>query len=82
MSKETITVSDLSAKHRNYVAELVQRACSYESSIYLEYDNKRLNAKSIMGVMSMKIFPGMSFMVSTEGKDEFDAMNGMKEFFA
>lgn len=82
MSKGMIVVNDLGVKHSNYVAELVQRACSYESSIYLEFDNKRLNAKSIMGVMSMKLFPGMKFTVFTEGKDENDALAGMEEFFA
>lgn len=82
MSQRMITVNDLGAKHRNFVAELVQKACSYESSIYLQYDNKKLNAKSIMGVMSMKLCPGMHFTVLTEGTDESAALDGMVEFFA
>ena len=57
------------------IAELVQVASKYESKIYLETDTKRVNAKSIMGMMSLNLANGDLLTVTTEGKDEEGAMD-------
>ncbi len=49
MSKKEIIVSNVSEEHNNPIAELVQVACRFDSEIILESDNRRINAKSIMG---------------------------------
>ena len=51
MSKKEIIVSNVSEEHNNPIAELVQVACRFDSEIILESDNRRINAKSIMGIM-------------------------------
>ncbi len=62
------------------VAVLVQIASQYESSIYVEYNNKRVNAKSIMGMMTLGLPAGEEVKVSADGTDEEDAIKGIEDF--
>ena len=62
------------------VAVFVQIASQFESSIYVEYDNKRVNAKSIMGMMTLGLPAGKEVKVSADGADEEDAINGIENF--
>ena len=50
MSRKEIIISDVSEEHNNPIAELVQVACRFDSEIILESNNRRINAKSIMGI--------------------------------
>jgi catabolite repression HPr-like protein len=49
---------------------LVQAAGRFESDIYIEFGDKRVNAKSIMGVLSLRLRTGDSFTVYADGADE------------
>ena len=60
MSKKEIIVSNVSEEHNNPIAELVQVACRFDSEIILESDNRRINAKSIMGMMTLGLNYGDS----------------------
>ncbi len=62
------------------VAVFVQIASQYESSIYVEYNNKRVNAKSIMGMMTLGLPAGEEVKVSADGSDEEDAIKGIEDF--
>ena len=64
------------------IANLVQVANRYESKIYLEHGDSRVNAKSIMGMMSLNLIGGEEITVVTEGEDEEKAAEGIKSFFA
>ena len=64
------------------IPHIVQTACAFKSVVTFEVNDKSVNAKSIMGVMSMKLCPGMNFTVLTEGTDESAALDGMVDFFA
>ena len=55
--------------------------CSF-SSIYLENGEKRVNAKSIMGMMSLGLDAGEKVTVSVEGADEEEAMKGIEEYLS
>ncbi len=59
------------------VAMLVQVASKHSSSVYLESEGKRVNAKSIMGMMSLGLNSGETVMVIAEGPDEDEAVNNM-----
>ena len=61
-------------------ARLVQVANRYVSSIYLETGTGRVNAKSIMGMMSLALQGGDEITVSADGKDEADAIHGLEAF--
>ena len=70
MSKKNVIVSNVAEGHDNPIAELVQVACKFDSDIILESDNRRINAKSIMGIMAFNPSEGMSIDIVTEGTDE------------
>ncbi|MBQ3104319.1 MAG: HPr family phosphocarrier protein [Lachnospiraceae bacterium] len=62
------------------VAVLVQVASQYECTVYLEAGQKRVNAKSIMGMMSLGLNEGETILVETNGSDEAAAMDGIENF--
>ncbi len=62
------------------VALLVQVASQFESDIYIESGSKRVNAKSIMGMMSLGLDNGETVKVTTNGDDENTAMEGIEKF--
>lgn len=62
------------------VAVFVQVASQYESSIYVEHNNKRVNAKSIMGMMTLGLPAGEEVTISAEGADEEEAVKGIEKF--
>ena len=62
------------------IANLVQVANRYESKIYLEHGASRVNAKSIMGMMSLALLNGEEILVDAEGADEAEAVAAIEEF--
>lgn len=62
------------------IANLVQVANRYESRIYLEHGDSRVNAKSIMGMMSLALLNGEEILVDAEGADEAEAVAAIEEF--
>lgn len=80
MNKKNIVVSDVSKEHDNPIAELVQVACQFDSNITLESDNRRINAKSIMGIIAFNPTEGMSIDIVTDGADEKEALSAIEKF--
>lgn len=64
------------------IANLVQVANKYTSQIYLEVDERRVNAKSIMGMMSLALMNGDTVMLDVQGEDEEEAIAGLEKFLA
>lgn len=64
------------------VAVLVQVASRYDSSIYFECEDKKVNAKSIMGMMSLGIAAGEEVTVIANGADEQDAIEEIEKFLS
>mgnify|MGYP001070667819 CR=1 FL=1 len=62
------------------VAVFVQVASQYESTIYVEVDDKKVNAKSIMGIMAFNPSKGMTVNIVAEGSDEEEALDAMEKF--
>ena len=62
------------------VAVLVQVASQYDSRIYVECENKKVNAKSIMGLMSLGLSAGEEVVVSIDGDDETNAMDEIEKY--
>ena len=63
------------------IALLVQEASQYASRIYIQMGEKKINAKSIMGMMSLNLSEGEQVTVLTEGEDEEKAAEGIRSFF-
>ena len=80
MSSKNVIVSDITKGHDNPIAELVQVACKFESEIILESNNRKINAKSIMGIMAFNPSEGMSVVIMANGSDEEAAVNAIEKF--
>ena len=80
MSRKEVVVSNVSKEHDNPIAELVQVACRYDSEIILESNNRRINAKSIMGMMTLGLNVGESVTICAEGTDEEAAIEGIEKY--
>jgi phosphocarrier protein HPr len=65
--------------HARPATMLVQAASKFDSEIHLEYKEKKVNLKSIMGVMSLGIGQGAEIAIIAEGSDEQDALNTLDE---
>ncbi len=64
------------------IALLVQEASKYDSKIYIQSKDRRVNAKSIMGMMTLVLYNGETLEVSADGSDEQNAMNGIEHFLS
>lgn len=63
--------------HARASAKLTQVANQFESDIWIEKSNKKVNAKSIMGVMMLAASQGSDVIITTEGSDEKEALNSI-----
>ncbi len=77
IQKEFVITSEIGL-HARPATKLVQEASRYSSEVELEYENKKVNVKSIMGVMSLGIPPGGKFNLIIEGNDEIEAYQGIE----
>lgn len=64
------------------VAVLVQKASMFDSKIYIEAEGKKVNAKSIMGMMSLGLNIGEEINVIADGKDEEEAISSIEKFLS
>ena len=64
------------------VAVLVQVASQYDSTVYLQIDNKKVNAKSIMGMMSLGLNSGEDVTVLIDGADEKEALESIEKYLS
>ena len=82
MIKKPITVQLANGLEARPVALLVQVASQYESKIYVETENKKVTAKSIMGMMTLGLNAGESVVVSAEGTDEQAAIENIEKYLS
>jgi len=82
MVKKTITIELSSGLEARPVAMLVQVASQYDSSIYVESGEKRVNAKSIMGMMTLGLAAGEQITVTAEGEDESQAVTDIEKYLS
>ncbi len=80
MTKKTITVHIADEKVKRPIAMFVQVCSQFTSRIYVENDAMRLNAKSIMGMMTLGMEDGKEISISVDGPDEADAMQAIDAF--
>ena len=81
ISKE-ITIRLENGLEARPVAMLVQVASKYDSSVYLEAGDKRVNAKSIMGMMSLGLDTGEKVNVVVDGADEAAALEDIQKYLS
>ena len=82
MMKKTMTIQLQSGLEARPVALLVQVASQFECSIYVEVENKKVNAKSIMGMMTLGLAPGEQVSVIADGADEEAALQSIEQYLS
>lgn len=80
MLTKKMTIKIPSGLEARPVAVLVQVASQYESSIYLECEEKKVNAKSIMGMMSLGLAAGEEVTIIANGSDEEKAIADIEKY--
>lgn len=79
MAEKQFKVTADTGIHARPATLLVQTASKFDSEINLEYKGKRVNLKSIMGVMSLGIGQGADITISAEGNDSEEALRSLDE---
>ena len=82
MMEKSIKIQLTGGLEARPVAMLVQVASQYESSVYIEAEGKKVNAKSIMGVMTLDFSQGAQVKVITDGDDEQAAIDSIEEYLS
>lgn len=80
MTKKPVTIQNNMDMEARPIAHLVQEASQYASQVFIEIGNKKINAKSIMGMMSLRLQKGESVTVVADGQDENEAVAGIEDF--
>ena len=77
MTRRSVVVKLKTGLHARPAALFVQEANKFSSEVFVEKDDKKVNAKSIMGIMSLAISTNTEVSISAEGSDEEQAVNAL-----
>ena len=78
MFNKEVIVRCESGLHNKQVTYFVQKAKEFKSSVWLESETRRMNAKSLLGIMSLGIVTGAVVTLSADGTDAEDAVNALE----
>ena len=81
MLTHDVTIKNRAGIHARPAALIVQTANEFESEIFLEKDNNSINAKSIMGIITLGAGYNSVIKVKTDGNDEEDALQAIVNLF-
>ena len=79
MISRNVTVTNSLGLHARPATFFIQKANSYKCSIWVEKEDCRVNAKSLLGILSLGISKDSAITVIADGADEEDAVNGLIE---
>jgi phosphocarrier protein HPr len=82
MIKRSITITNKLGLHARASAKLTQAASGFKSAVWIARNGRRVNAKSIMGVMMLAAGLGSTVELETDGPDEDAAMSAVEKLFA
>jgi phosphocarrier protein len=77
MISRSVVIQNSVGLHARPATFFVQKANSYKSSIWVEKDDCRVNAKSLLGVLSLGISKGTAITLIADGADEAEAVDGL-----
>ncbi|MFP5408116.1 MAG: HPr family phosphocarrier protein [Gammaproteobacteria bacterium] len=82
MQQRDVEVVNKLGLHARPSARLTQLASSFKSQVFMSRNGRRVNAKSIMGVMMLAAAKGSTITLETEGEDEVEAINTLADLIA
>lgn len=80
-SKKAVIVNEVGLYGRS-ATSLIQFANTFKSTVFIESDDKKVNSKSLLGVLSLALAKGTEVTVSAEGSDEVTAVNAISDFIS
>ena len=78
MISRDVTITNSIGLHARPATFFIQKANGYKSSIWVEKEDRKVNAKSLLGVLSLGIAQGMTVKLISEGADEVEALDGLE----
>lgn len=79
MITKEVKITNAIGLHARPATFFIQKANTYNSSIWVEKDDRKVNAKSLLGVLSLGIAKGMTIMLVADGQDEDLAIEGLTD---
>ncbi|SSY79743.1 HPr family phosphocarrier protein [Alysiella crassa] len=77
MQKQTVKIINKLGLHARASSKFTQTAAQFQSEVWVSRNGKRINGKSIMGLMMLAAAQGMQIELETQGADEIAAMNAL-----
>ena len=77
-----VTINNQVGLHARPATFFIQKANEFKSSIWIEKEERRVNAKSLLGVLSLGIVKGTSISIIADGQDESDAISVLSDLIA
>ncbi len=77
MISREVTIKNSVGLHARPATFFIQKANSFKSSIWVEREDRRINGKSLLGVLSLGIVKGMAITIIADGADEEEAIEGL-----
>ena len=77
MKSRDVVITNASGLHARPATFFIQKANCYKCTLWVEKDDRKVNAKSLLGVLSLGIAKGMTVTLIAEGPDEADALAGL-----
>ena len=82
MQQRDVEIVNKLGLHARPSAKLTQLASGFKSNVFMTRKGRRINAKSIMGVMMLAAAKGSTITLETEGDDEVEAINALAELIS
>ncbi len=79
MIQREVTITNNSGLHARPATFFIQKANTYRSGVWVVKDDRKVSAKSLLGVLSIGIAKGMTITLLADGDDEEAAINGLIE---
>ena len=79
MIRREVTIQNTIGLHARPATFFIQKANTYKCSIWVEKDDCRVNAKSLLGILSLGITKGTTITIIADGSDEADAVKGLSD---
>ena len=80
MITQNVTIKNSIGLHARPATFFIQKANNYKASVWVEKDDRRVNAKSLLGVLSLGVVGGMTITLMADGEDEKEAIKGLAAF--
>jgi phosphocarrier protein len=82
MTQEHVTITNKLGMHARAAAKLVHTASAFEAEIYVGTEHEEVNAKSILGILTLAATKGTPLNVRADGPDEVEAVRAIVQLFA